>query len=63
METKMPFSFSSILTLLFTAFASYETGKAVVDAGGVASSAAAQVGTEGGKPLYAWVSFSTTRPT
>lgn len=54
-------SWGSILNLIFSLFGTYETDKAIIDAGGVASTPIATVGSEGGKPLYARAQLSTDK--
>lgn len=54
-------NWGSILQLLFTLFGTYETDKAIIDAGGVATTPVMQVGSEGGKPLYARAQLCTDK--
>lgn len=55
------FSLSSLFALVFGASAIYVTDKAIVDAGGVANTPGIDVGTDGGKPLFARIQLSTDR--
>jgi hypothetical protein len=52
-------NWGSILQLLGTLFATEQIDKAVIDAGGVASTPKVTIGTDGGKQLYMRSQIST----
>lgn len=53
----------TLFNLLLQGALTYITGKAIVEGGGTAATPAVDVGTDAGKPVYAWLSFSETKPT
>lgn len=52
-------TWQNIFQVLENLFVLYVSDKAILDAGGVATSPPVQVGSEGGKPLYARVQLCT----
>jgi hypothetical protein len=52
-------NWGSILSFVFSIFGAYEADKAIIDAGGVATTPSARVGSEGGKVLYARAQLCT----
>jgi|HubBroStandDraft_6_1064221.scaffolds.fasta_scaffold02059_12 hypothetical protein len=54
-------NWGSILQLIFSLFGLFETDLAIIEAGGVATSPVMQVGSVGGKPLYARAQLCTDK--
>lgn len=55
-------SISSILSLIVQALLLFETDQTELEAGTAVNTPSAQIGTIGGRPLYAWITLGTTRP-
>jgi hypothetical protein len=54
-------NWGNILTFVFSIFGMYEADKAIIDAGGVATSPVTTIGSDLGKQLYARAQLSTDK--